>query len=100
MASVPKKLSSVDVLKRLSKHPDWTTNTKRTEISKVIHTHSFLSGLSFIAKVAVHAEIFGHHPDIELSYNTVKIHLSTHDVKGLTKLDFDLAKRIDVLQER
>lgn len=100
MASAPKKLTATDVLKYLKKLPGWVTNTKRTEISKSIPTQSFLGGLSLVAKIAVHAEILGHHPDIELTYNAVKIHLSTHDVKGLTKLDFELAKRIDVLQAR
>ena len=55
-------------------------------------------GLAFVAKVAVHAEVMNHHPDIELSYGKVKVKLSTHDAKGLTTLDFELAKRIDGIQ--
>jgi 4a-hydroxytetrahydrobiopterin dehydratase len=37
------------------------------------------------------AESAGHHPDIEISYNKVKIQLTTHDAGGLTQKDFDLA---------
>lgn len=98
MAFSMKKLSEQDVLKRLSKFPEWTANAKRTEITKSIATTSFLAGLALTAKIAVHAEIMNHHPLIELTYSGVKIRLSTHDVKGLTKLDFDLAKRIDNLR--
>jgi len=100
MAVSAKKLSEQDVLKRLSKFPEWSTNAKRTEITKSIATPSFLVALGLTAKIAVHSEIMNHHPLIELSYSSVKIRLSTHDVKGLTKLDFDLAKRIDNLKIR
>ncbi|MCR4285638.1 MAG: 4a-hydroxytetrahydrobiopterin dehydratase [Candidatus Kaiserbacteria bacterium] len=100
MAVPVKKLSEQDVLKRLSKFPEWSTNAKRTEITKSIATPSFLVGLGLTAKIAVHAEIMNHHPLIELTYGGVKIRLSTHDVKGLTKLDFDLARRIDNLKIR
>lgn len=100
MATLPKKLSPQEVIKRLDKFPEWTTNAKRTEITKNIATSSFLIGLGLTAKIAVHAEIMNHHPLIELTYGGVKIRLSTHDVKGLTKLDFDLAKRIDNLKIR
>ena len=100
MAVSNKKLSEGDVLKRLSKFPEWTANAKRTEISKSISMPSFIAGLGLTAKISVHAEILNHHPLIELSYGGVKVRLSTHDVKGLTKLDFDLAKRIDNIKLR
>jgi 4a-hydroxytetrahydrobiopterin dehydratase len=38
-----------------------------------------------------------HHPEWSNVYNSVSIHLNTHDAKGITKLDFDLAKIIDVI---
>jgi 4a-hydroxytetrahydrobiopterin dehydratase len=40
------------------------------------------------------AERAGHHPDIDIRYNTVKLTLSTHDAGGLTTKDFDLARAI------
>jgi 4a-hydroxytetrahydrobiopterin dehydratase len=36
-----------------------------------------------------------HHPDWSNVYNSVRINLNTHDAKGITKLDFDLADVID-----
>lgn len=90
-----KQLSQKEVEKSLARINSWMTNKKATEISKTFKTESFLDGLALIAKVAVHAELMDHHPNIELSYSQVTVTLSTHDVKGLTKLDFELAKRID-----
>jgi 4a-hydroxytetrahydrobiopterin dehydratase len=38
-----------------------------------------------------------HHPDWSNCWNTVTVHLSTHDKGGLTQLDFDLAKAMSQL---
>lgn len=92
--STVKKLTLTEINRCLKKLPDWEMSGKGTEISTTIHTNTFLSGLALIARVTVHAEILEHHPIIELSYNKVKIRISTHEVKCLTKIDFELAKRI------
>ncbi|MFZ2252942.1 MAG: 4a-hydroxytetrahydrobiopterin dehydratase [Minisyncoccia bacterium] len=98
MATKNKKLSASEISKKFSKIPEWNLNTKQTEISRTFLFATFMYGFSFVAKVAVHAEVMGHHPDIELSYGKVKIKLTTHDVKGLTNADFELAKKIDGLK--
>lgn len=59
---------------------------------------SYVVAFTFVARIVVHAEVMGHHPDIELSYGKVRVKLSTHDVKGLTNADFALAKKIDYLR--
>ncbi len=41
------------------------------------------------------AEDQGHHPDIFISYNRVRLTLWTHSVGGLSNNDFILAARID-----
>lgn len=98
MATQPKKMSVSDIKKKMMKLTNWSLNAKQTEISRSITFDSFLSGLAFIAKLTVHAEILGHYPDIELTYSKVKINLSTHEIKGLSSTDFELAKRIDALR--
>jgi 4a-hydroxytetrahydrobiopterin dehydratase len=84
--------------KHLETLSGWKLDKKGTQITKIFRTKTFLSGLSFIARIAVHAELLDHHPTIELAYKTVTVTTTTHDLKGLTKLDIDLAKRIDTLQ--
>lgn len=51
----------------------------------------FIQAIEFVNKLVEPAESAGHHPDIEISYNKVKITLTTHDAGGLTSNDFDLA---------
>lgn len=98
MRSAPKKLTQKDIEKRLKKITDWSINTKQTELVKTFQFSNFVNGLGFVAKIAVHAEILNHHPEITLSYGKVKILLSTDEVKGITALDFELAKRIDSIK--
>lgn len=91
---LPKKL----IDKRLKALLSWKINAKQTELSRTFTTPNFISGLAFTAKVAVLAEVVGHHPDVELSYGHVKVSLTTHDAKGLTTKDFELAEKIDSLR--
>ncbi|MBF2064459.1 MAG: 4a-hydroxytetrahydrobiopterin dehydratase [Calothrix sp. C42_A2020_038] len=55
---------------------------------------NFIQAIEFVNKLVEPAESAGHHPDIEISYNKVKISLTTHDAGGLTEKDFDLAQVI------
>jgi len=41
------------------------------------------------------AEKAGHHPDIDIRYNQVRLGLVTHDAGGITAKDFDLAAQAD-----
>ncbi len=91
-------LSEKEAKRSLKSLPDWKPNAKYTAITKTIATPNFISGLAFVAKITVFAEIMEHHPDVELAYTRVKLTLSTHDAKGLTKKDIDLAKKIDSLK--
>lgn len=92
-----KAFAKKDVEKHLKSLSEWKPNAKHTSISKEYDFTSFIAGLAFVAKVSVHAEVLNHHPVIELSYGVVKVTLTTHDAKGLTKSDFELAGRIDKL---
>ena len=53
--------------------------------------------MKFVNKVAKAAEKANHHPDIDIRWNKVTLTLATHSEGGLTKHDFDLAKKIDAL---
>lgn len=97
VAKAPKALSEKDVVKHLQKLSQWEPNKKHTEISKAFEFPNFVAALAFLAKVTVHAEVMDHHPVAELSYGRLLLTLSTHDAKGLTKADFELAARVDNL---
>lgn len=53
--------------------------------------------LEFVNQVAALAERLDHHPDIILSYRTVRLELSTHAVGGLTADDFAFATEVNAL---
>jgi 4a-hydroxytetrahydrobiopterin dehydratase len=43
------------------------------------------------------AEAANHHPDIDVRWDTVTLHLTTHSAGGLTAKDLDLARSVDAL---
>ena len=64
-------------------------------IRKTYKTHSWKSTLMVINAVGHLAESAWHHPDIQASYAFVEVKLMNHSEKGITQLDFDLARKID-----
>ncbi|MBL0014287.1 MAG: 4a-hydroxytetrahydrobiopterin dehydratase [Flavobacterium sp.] len=60
-------------------------------IEKDFIFENFTEALDFINKVGALAEKMNHHPEINNVYNKVKLRLTTHDAKGITQKDFDLA---------
>lgn len=68
-------------------------------IEKVSSFSDFKEAIAFVNKVAEIAEKHNHHPDIMINYNIVRLSLTTHSVKGLTKTDFDVAKDIDMISD-
>lgn len=72
---------------------------KKTKITAVFKFKSHIDALVFIARVTVHAEVMGHHPDITFTYRELKISLTTHEIKALTQKDIKLAKKIEKLLE-
>jgi len=49
----------------------------------------------FVNKVADLAESEGHHPDITIHWNKVRLDLWTHSMNGLSENDFIVASKID-----
>ena len=96
-STVPKLLTKRELASWSKKNPQWTLNKKATELKRVIEMPDYVTGLVFIARVAVHAEIQNHHPDMTLSHGQVSIKTTTHDSKGLTKKDITMAGKIDKL---
>jgi 4a-hydroxytetrahydrobiopterin dehydratase len=84
---------------RMALHvPDWHRGEK--EIEREFRLADFRTAVEFVDRVADLAEEEDHHPDIFLSYNKVRLVLSTHKAGGLSRKDFLLAAKIDRLAER
>ena len=75
--------------------PMWKLEDELKKIVRSFRFKDFVESMRFINKVAELAEGEGHHPDIFVSYNYVKICLTTHNIGGLSENDFIMAAKID-----
>lgn len=74
---------------------DW--ELENGQLIKVVRRDDFAKALAYVNEVGRLAEQMGHHPDIELRWNTVTLRLVTHSLGGITDSDLTLAARIDAL---
>ncbi len=88
-------LSEAEVKHSLEAVKDW--RLVRGEIVREFSFSDFAAAMQFVNRVANKAESAGHHPDIDIRYNRVRLALTSHDAGGLTNRDFDLASSIDAL---
>ena len=88
-------LDKDEVQERLNSLPDW--KEQHGEIVRYLEFPDFVMAMDFVNSVAAKAEAAGHHPDIDIRYNKVRLALVSHDAGGLTQRDFDLAAAIDGL---
>ena len=75
----------------------WAAVDGKDAIRKVWKFKSFSEAWGFMSRAALAAEKANHHPEWLNVYNVVDVTLTTHSAKGLTKLDTDLAARMDAL---
>ncbi len=71
---------------------DWTLRDQA--LHATFDTGDFATGLQLVARLGEAAEAANHHPDVELTYPSVTVHLTSHDVGGVTSRDTDLAALI------
>jgi 4a-hydroxytetrahydrobiopterin dehydratase len=59
-------------------------------------TGSFAKGVELVEIIGRLADASNHHPDVELRYPGVVVTLSTHEVRGISERDVDLAQQISM----
>jgi 4a-hydroxytetrahydrobiopterin dehydratase len=89
------KLSPTEIAALLHTYPNWQIESG--VLTRTFQFKDFTVALTFVNQVGEQAEEAGHHPDIDIRYNRVRLGLVTHDAGGLTAKDFDLAAAIDQL---
>jgi 4a-hydroxytetrahydrobiopterin dehydratase len=75
--------------------PGWTLDDDALE--RTFTFPDFVTAFGFMASAAIVAEKMNHHPEWSNVYSKVVVRLSTHDVGGLSELDFELAARMSAL---
>jgi 4a-hydroxytetrahydrobiopterin dehydratase len=88
-------LSDEEVEQRLAGVSGW--EREGDAIKKAFKGDDFKSSVDFVNRVTPVAEEMNHHPDLEISWNTVTVTITTHSEGGLTENDFELASKIDAL---
>ena len=80
--------------------PGWQLidDPKGGKIVKEFKFKDSIEAKYFLDLVCVIAEEQGHHPGLCLSYNKLKINLTTHEAGGLTENDFTMAGIIDSIE--
>jgi 4a-hydroxytetrahydrobiopterin dehydratase len=90
------ELSSQKEEQLLKEISGWNLNREGVHLlEKSFKFRDFDETMLFVNAVASIARQENHHPDMHVSYNIVRIELSTHKIKGLSDNDFILAAKID-----
>ena len=87
------RLEESEVRARLASLPLWRLEGDR--LRREFAFADFSAAFAFMTRVALLAEQHDHHPEWSNAWNKVVIELTSHDARGLTRRDFDLAAAID-----
>lgn len=88
-------LGNSEIKAKLAEHPGW--EHEGAAIRKSFKCGDFVGSVNFVQRLVEPAEAMNHHPDLEVSWDTVTVSLSTHSDGGVTAADFELAAKIDAL---
>ena len=75
----------------------WSMEEGGGAILKRFAFADFSAAFGFMARAALVAEKLDHHPEWSNVYNRVEVRLTTHAARGLTALDFEMARAMDRL---
>jgi 4a-hydroxytetrahydrobiopterin dehydratase len=88
-------LSDQEIEDRLRGVDGWSR--EGDAITKTFERGDFVGSVKFVDQMVEPAEGMNHHPDLEISWDKVKVSITNHAQGGLTESDFELAAKIDAL---
>jgi 4a-hydroxytetrahydrobiopterin dehydratase len=86
------KLSNEQIQQELQDLEGWNLIEGKDAIQKVFKFKNFSQAWAFMSRSALLAEKLNHHPEWFNVWNKVDVTLNTHDVDGLSELDFKMAR--------
>jgi 4a-hydroxytetrahydrobiopterin dehydratase len=89
------RLSDDEIEQRLQGLEGWERDGE--VLRKQFDQGDFEGSVGFVNRLTPAAQELDHHPDLELSWATVTVRVTTHSEGGLTENDFVLAARIDAV---
>ena len=87
-----KALTDAEMTALLEREPLWVL--AEGKLVREWKFKDFVAAMAFVNRVAEVAEEAGHHPDIDIRYNRVRLGLVTHDAGGVTARDAEMAERL------
>jgi 4a-hydroxytetrahydrobiopterin dehydratase len=90
-------LSDDEIEQRLQGLDGWSR--EGDAISKQFELDDFQGSVRFVNRLTPVAEEMNHHPDLSISWNKVTVSITTHSEGGLTENDFELASRIEGVED-
>ena len=90
-----KALGQAEQFERLGDVPGWTIEDGG--LTRTFMFPDFVSAFGFMASVALVAERMNHHPEWLNVYNRLTVRLTSHEVDGISNLDFELAAKMSDL---
>ena len=95
------KLTDAEIAEQLdalnataSEHNRWQRDGDG--ITRTFTFKGFIGAFGWMTQIAIWAEKLKHHPEWFNVYNKVEVRLTTHDVGGLSELDFKLAQKMNL----
>lgn len=87
------RVSPAQLEAALAKLPAW--RLEGGALTREAKFSDFAASFSFLSRVALLAQRRDHHPDMQVSFDRVKLSLSTHSAGAITGLDVALAEEIE-----
>lgn len=76
---------------------EWDYDEVRDALTRSFLFADFSEAFAFMARVALLAEKFDHHPEWSNVWNRVDMLLTTHDAGGLSARDVKMAEAVELL---
>lgn len=88
------RLTEKEVEQALTENENWKRLDEKW-IERKYRFREYLRGIEFVNRIAEASEEENHHPFISIDYKLISVKLSSWNARGLTELDFKLAKQYD-----
>ena len=89
------KLTEAEIIEKLPEAKGWERHGDM--LVRTWQFASFRRAIEFVNQIAPLVEKNGHYPDIHISFRSVRLEMSTHDVGGLTEQDFSLISQLNTV---
>src|SRR5262245_3237725 len=95
---MPARLEPPQLTAALENLPGW--EIRDGKLTRVFKFKDFGDAFAFMCACALRIHAMDHHPEWSNVYSTVKVELVTHDAKGITARDAELASVMEGIARR